>query len=202
MIENKDTVYSITYSILQKLDNSRDTSSTKALLANIRNSIDKGFTANIDALAYIFANLPDEYLGNSRELSIYEESILTALQMYAIHQQANTNSILKVKYEKNERKQDIGEAFSAIRVNESESIDKRFNSMITSGNFRELRHHLRQMIKLLKSRSDVKVDYAKLAEDLYWFMIGRKDEVRLRWARSYYKYRKKEEMKGDIQNEK
>lgn len=130
--------------------------------------------------------------------------------MYAIHQQSNVESVLKFGNDdenesgekKNKYKANIGDALATLRSDESESIDKRFNAMITATNFNKLSYHLRQMIKILKSKSDAKVDYAKLAEDLYWFMIGRKEEVRLSWARSYYKYRKNEEMEGEIKNEK
>lgn len=137
-----------------------------------------------------------------------EQAIFTAIQMYAIHQQSNVESVLKFgnddENESREKKYkaNIGDALATLRSDESESIDKRFNAMITATNFNKLSYHLRQMIKILKSKSDAKVDYAKLAEDLYWFMIGRKEEVRLSWARSYYKYRKNEEMEGEIKNEK
>ena len=52
------------------------------------------------------------------------------------------------------------------------------------------------MIKLLKSKSDVEVDYASLADDLYWFLKYQKDGIKMKWARSYYKISKKES-KGD-----
>ena len=210
MGKTNNTAYNTAKSILIKLDSTRDASSTKALLANMRNSADKDISNNVDTLAYVFSNLSygedDRYV----ELSYMEQAIFTAIQMYAIHQQSNVESVLKFGNEdenesrekKKKYKANIGDALATLRSDESESIDKRFNAMITATNFNKLSYHLRQMIKILKSKSDAKVDYAKLAEDLYWFMMGRKEEVRLSWARSYYKYRKNEEMEGDIQNEK
>ena len=208
MGKTNNTAYNTAKSILIKLDSTRDASSTKALLANMRNSADKDISNNVDTLAYVFSNLSygedDRYV----ELSYMEQAIFTAIQMYAIHQQSNVESVLKFgSDDENESREEkykanIGDALATLRSDESESIDKRFNAMITATNFNKLSYHLRQMIKILKSKSDAKVDYAKLAEDLYWFMMGRKEEVRLSWARSYYKYRKNEEMEGDIQNEK
>lgn len=84
--------------------------------------------------------------------------------------------MLKLDYEKDERRQNIGDALSTLRGDDNESIDKRFNVMITSSSFKELKHHLRQLIKILKAKSDAKVDYAKLSEDLYWFLLGKKME--------------------------
>ena len=210
MVKTNNTAYNTAKSILIKLDSTRDASSTKALLANMRNSADKDISNNVDALAYVFSNLSYGEDDRYGELSYMEQAIFTAIQMYAIHQQSNVESVLKFGNDdenesiekKNKYKANIGDALATLRSDESESIDKRFNAMITATNFNKLSYHLRQMIKILKSKSDAKVDYAKLAEDLYWFMIGRKEEVRLSWARSYYKYRKNEEMEGEIKNEK
>lgn len=210
MGKTNNTAYNTAKSILIKLDSTRDASSTKALLANMRNSADKDISNNVDALAYVFSNLSYGEDDRYGELSYMEQAIFTAIQMYAIHQQSNVESVLKFGNDdenesiekKNKYKANIGDALATLRSDESESIDKRFNAMITATNFNKLSYHLRQMIKILKSKSEAKVDYAKLAEDLYWFMIGRKEEVRLSWARSYYKYRKNEEMEGEIKNEK
>ena len=208
MGKTNNTAYNTAKSILIKLDSTRDASSTKALLANMRNSADKDISNNVDALAYVFSNLSYGEDDRGGELSFMEQAIFTAIQMYAIHQQSNVESVLKFgnndENESREKKYkaNIGDALATLRSDESESIDKRFNAMITATNFNKLSYHLRQMIKILKSKSEAKVDYAKLAEDLYWFMIGRKEEVRLSWARSYYKYRKNEEMEGEIKNEK
>lgn len=210
MGKTNNIAYNTAKSILIKLDSTRDASSTKALLANMRNSADKDISNNVDALAYVFSNLSYGEDDRGGELSYMEQAIFTAIQMYAIHQQSNVESVLKFgnddenesEEKKNKYKANIGDALATLRSDESESIDKRFNAMITATNFNKLSYHLRKMIKILKSKSDAKVDYAKLAEDLYWFMIGRKEEVRLSWARSYYKYRKNEEMEGEIKNEK
>lgn len=210
MGKTNNIAYNTAKSILIKLDSTRDASSTKALLANMRNSADKDISNNVDALAYVFSNLSYGEDDRGGELSFMEQAIFTAIQMYAIHQQSNVESVLKFGNDdenesiekKNKYKANIGDALATLRSDESESIDKRFNAMITATNFNKLSYHLRQMIKILKSKSEAKVDYAKLAEDLYWFMIGRKEEVRLSWARSYYKYRKNEEMEGEIKNEK
>ena len=210
MGKTNNIAYNTAKSILIKLDSTRDASSTKALLANMRNSADKDISNNVDALAYVFSNLSYGEDDRGGELSYMEQAIFIAIQMYAIHQQSNVESVLKFGNDdenepiekKNKYKANIGDALATLRSDESESIDKRFNAMITATNFNKLSYHLRQMIKILKSKSEAKVDYAKLAEDLYWFMIGRKEEVRLSWARSYYKYRKNEEMEGEIKNEK
>lgn len=194
MEDGKLNVYSETARILRQLDNTRDTPSTKTKLANIRNSINKDSTANMDAMAFVFQNIPEEFLGFNKNLNDYEKAILTAVQMYALHQQAKVDSVLKLDYDEGQRRQNLGDALGTMRKKEDDNkaIDRRFNAMITSSNFDELSYHLRQMIKLLKSKSDAKVDYASLADDLYWFLKNQREGLKIKWSRSYYKSNKKE----------
>ncbi|WP_311492803.1 type I-E CRISPR-associated protein Cse2/CasB [uncultured Anaerococcus sp.] len=194
MEEPKLNVYKETAKILRTLDNARDTPRTKAIFANIRNSINKDSSFNMDALAFVFQNIPEEFLGFNKNLNDYEKAILTAVQMYALHQQAKVESVLKLDYEEGERRQNLGDALKTVRDKEDDTkaLDRRFNGMITSSNFEELSHHLRQMIKLLKAKSDAKVDYASLANDLYWFLKNQREGLKIKWSRSYYKSNKKE----------
>lgn len=205
MGKKSNSVYREAENILADINKNINSPSTKALLAKIRNSVDKDLLHNIDLLSCIFSSVSYDGGESDGELSYKEQAIFTVLQLYAIHQQSSYESVLKTEgdYDKEQKyKDNIGDALATLRSEENESIDKRFNTMIVSTDYKRLTYHLRQMIKILKSKSDAKVDYAKLAEDLYWFMMGRKEEVRLSWVRSYYKYRKNEEMEGDIQNEK
>ncbi|MCT7725513.1 MAG: type I-E CRISPR-associated protein Cse2/CasB, partial [Lactobacillus iners] len=120
----------------------------------------------------------------------YEQAILTAIQMYALHQQSNEKSVLKIEYNEGEKRQNLGDALSTLRGSDNKSIDRRFNAMILSSNYLQLQNHLRQFIKLLKAKSDAKVDYASVADDLFWFLKNQKDGVKIKWSRSYYKFRK------------
>lgn len=183
-------VYNVTAKILRKINQTKDTSSTRALFANIRNSINKSSSNNLDALAFVFNNMPEEYIGFGKELSDYEQAILTAIQMYALHQQSNEKSVLKIEYNEGEKRQNLGDALSTLRGSDNKSIDRRFNAMILSSNYLQLQNHLRQFIKLLKAKSDAKVDYASVADDLFWFLKNQKDGVKIKWSRSYYKFRR------------
>lgn len=194
MEDSKLNVYRETAKILRKLDNNREDPSTKAIFANIRNSINKDSSVNMDVLAFVFQNIQEEFLGFNKNLNDYEKAILTSIQMYALHQQAKADSVLKLYYKEGERRQNLGDSLNSMRKNndEDKAIDRRFNAMITSSNFEELSHHLRQMIKLLKAKSDAKVDYASLADDLYWFLKNQGEGLKIKWSRSYYKNNKKE----------
>ncbi len=189
--KNKETVFSVTKKILIKLNALTDIPSGKAILAKLRHSVGKPLGEATDIWPILFDNLPEEFLGSDRSASDEELVIMTALQFYAIHQQGNKVSI----FNDEEKYKNIGYSLRQLHIGERQiSVDRRFNAMITASTFDELVYHLRHFIKLLKSKtSDTRVNYAKLADDLYWFLKGYRENVRLAWAREYYK----NDYKGD-----
>lgn len=197
----KTTVYSATYRILKKIDTLENEPLKRATLANLRNSVNKPLVDNMEAFAFIFENLPEEFLGKGTEFNIREKAIITSLQLYALHQQGISESVL---LDEGENKwENMGYSLSALReVEDPKSIDRRFNAMITASTYEEFVHYLRQMISLLKSKkkSQVKVNYARLASDLGDFLWGKQESIRLKWSRNYYRFKKKEE--GEANEEK
>jgi len=179
----EQSIYQDVSEILRKIDATRNTPTTNALLAQLRNSIVSKNSNYVRSLGYLMSYIPEEQLGSGEELNNYERAILVAVQMYALHQQSKSDSVLTL----DSKRQNLGDSLRALRSEDSKSIDRRFNIMITSRNFGHLQNQLRQFIKLLKARTNVKVNYAKLAEDLYWFLRGSKDNVKIAWSRSYYK---------------
>lgn len=195
MERQQNEIYNITQKILVKLASTLETSSGKAMLAKLRNSIGKSIIRTIDIWPLLFEYLPESFLGTDGHLSKEEQAIITTLQLYAIHQQGNSKSILA---NQEDRFNNIGHSLKSLRIgDDSIAVDRRFNAMITSSTFEELSNHLRHMIRLLKSKSNVQVDYAKLAEDLYQFLRGNREKIRLSWAREYYRY----SYKGDDEND-
>lgn len=176
-------IYAVTSQIVSNLDATRNTPDTKALLAQLRNSIVSKNSNYVRSLGYLVSYIPEEQLGKKEKLSHYEKAILVAAQMYALHQQSKSDSVLTL----DNKYYNLGDSLGTLRSTGGKSIDRRFNIMITSRNFSQLQNQLRQFIKLLKARSDTKVNYAKLADDLYWFLLGSKDNLKITWARSYYK---------------
>lgn len=69
---------------------------------------------------------------------------------------------------------------------QKKALDRRFNAMITAADFDEFTYHLRQMVKLVKSKTEIFINYPELANDLYWYQCGKKDKICFDWATSYY----------------
>ncbi len=178
-------VYKVANKILYSLESISGTSQGKATLARLRNSIGKPLTDTIEVWSILFEYLPEEFLGTDKNVSYEEISILTTLQLYALHKQGLSKSVL---LEGENGYKNIGYSLRCIRKGEDiKSSDRRFNAMITSSTFEELTYHLRHLINLMKSRnSQANVNYGKLAEDLYWYKRGYAERIRLSWAREYY----------------
>lgn len=184
----RPTVHSVTNGIVFKLDQTLETSSTKATLANLRNSIGKPLSESLAIWPLMFENLPEEFLSQSQLLSKKEIAIITALQLYALYRQGKKTPIFQEP--KEARSQNIGCSFSVLRTGDNAvSTDRRFNALVTAATYDELSHHLRQMINLLKAKTsgEAEIDFGKLAQDLYLFLIGKDEKIRLNWARSYYR---------------
>ncbi|MFM9413562.1 type I-E CRISPR-associated protein Cse2/CasB [Peptococcus simiae] len=202
------SVAGVTAAILHEISSSLGSSATKATLAALRHSIGKEASASIDIWPLLFEKLPEAYIGRGRALSHEERTILNTLQLYALHQQGNDQSVWLEQETKDrentghgkgkKQRNNIGDALKLLRRgDDSLAVDRRFNALVTSTDYDELIHHLRQMVKLLRAKKDGKIDYPALASDLYWFSRGYEESVRLNWSRHYYRF----ETKGQENND-
>lgn len=197
-----NTIYKNTSSIIYQIASSLDTSSSKAHLAQLRQSINRDIYTAAGVFPLIFSNISDQHLGGGGHLTDGERAIITTLQLYALHQQGKSENMNIVNNtDEGKRARNLGAVLNSLRTDENtRAVDRRFNAMITANNFDELTIHLRHLIKLLKSRSRSKLNYPQLANDLYFYQKGFEDDLRLKWSRSYYRQQNKQ--KGENENEK
>ena len=198
----KENYRSYVYNAIKKniyvLSNINDVSYVKTQLAILRKSV--GNKKIADVLPIIIQYIPDEYIGQKAELSDGEQAILNTMQLYAIVNQGNIEN-LKVVEPRNPW-ENMGTSLSVLRNSNGSSdkaaLDKRFNIMITSETYDEFLYHLRQMIRIIKSKKQIYIDFPKLGEDLFAFLKGKEDDVRISWSRQYYLVRDiVENRKGD-----
>ena len=193
--QTKQTVWTVTNRIIFKLSNQKEETYDKATLAKIRKTLGKPLSEATEMWPILFKNLPEEFLSSYQQPSYEELAIYTALQLYALHQQGVSTSVM---LDDSKPYENIGSALGKLRKeDDTTSIDRRFNTMITSSTFEELTYHLRHLISLLKVESPViQVNYSGLANDLYWFLNNSQENVRLNWAIAYYK-----QIKGEKNND-
>ena len=200
MDEERKTVDAIMRKIIAEIEPIKTLGSGKALLAGIRDSIGKELTNAPQVWPLLFANLPEEYLGNKDRITAEEKAINLSLQIYAVMQQGSS----KPEREEEKSTRNIGESLRILRGDESKAkaMDERFNTMVTAGSFEELAHYLRQMVKILKANIDSpSVDYPKLAKDLFWMQKGKQDNILMDWARAYYQTFQKRTVEKENTNE-
>ena len=198
MDEERKSVDAVMRKIIAEIEPIKTLGSGKAILAGIRDSIGKELSNAPQVWPMLFANLPEEYLGNKARVTAEENAIYLSLQIYALMQQGFT------KLERGEEKstRNIGESLRALRGDESKAMDERLNTMVTAGSFEELSHYLRQMIKILKANAaNPSVNYPMLANDLFWMQKGKRDNILMDWARAYYQTFQKRTVEKENTNE-
>ena len=180
MVKEKSKTFrveSVTRNIINDIDSDLKSSQSRGNLANIRNSINRPLNNSTNLLQLLFRYLPEDFLSADGKLTNEEKAVVTTIQLYALHQQSKKDSVLLS--DEDEKWKNLGYSLSFLRSEKnSVAVDRRFNTMITSSTFEELSHHMRQMIKLLKSKTDAKVNYTKLSGDLYKFLTGYGEEVK------------------------
>lgn len=195
-------IYQVTARIINLIAADLQSSSAKANLAGLRQSVNKDVYLATGVFPVIFSNIPTEYLGEYGRLTAGERAIILTLQLFALHQQGSNQGVnFSVDSKEKRYSSNLGASLSYLRQvgDDSQAIDRRFNAMITATSFTELANHLRHMIKLLKSKTAAKVNYPELAQDLFWFQKSQQSNIRLKWSRSYYQYY---DNKGEKNNEK
>lgn len=185
--DEKLSVYSTMMRILIFLNSPQEQKNLAGNLAVIRNSIGKNYGEATEVWPILFPLIPQEFLGTG-SLNYEEKALLVTLQVYSISQQGSNKMM-------NDQSNSIGNTLNRIRDEKSTSLDRRFNAMLTATTFDEFTYHLRQIIKLGKSKNALSANFPALAEDLFWYQNGRSKQVCLKWARDYYRPTLKDDIK-------
>lgn len=182
--DNSKNIPQVMSRIIFKLENAARPDT--ALLASLRNSAGKNLEAATDVWPFLLENMPEEFLSENGIPRYEEKAIFVSLQLYALCKQGTAaNVIVDENYKKS-----IGASIGNGRTNDQEeALDRRFNAMITASTFDELVYHLRQLVKLVKSKAMMKINFSLLADDLYWYQMGRKKQIMFKWATDYYQTR-------------
>lgn len=186
----KESVYQVTQKILNNLKAQEELASRKTILAALRHSIGKPLGEAPAVCRILLENMPETFLSKNGIETREEQAIYAALQLYAIQKQGRRGQ------EDDDTVKNIGEALRKLREEiGQEAMDRRFASMLLATSFDDLLYRLRQLVKLAKAKKALPVDFAALAEDLYWYQIGAREKICLRWAEAYYRIEKKKEDK-------
>lgn len=177
--EKKPSVYGTMKKILAYINSPQEQSNLNGNLAVIRKSVGKEYEDIAEVWQILFPLIPEEFLGTG-PLNYKEKALLTSLQLYAIGQQGLNKMLDDDSFS-------FGSSLRSIRDENSISLDRRFNAMLTATTFDEFAYHLRQIFKIAKSKSEFSVNFPALADDLFWYQNSRSKHICLKWARDYYR---------------
>ena len=155
----------------------------KAMLANLRRGAGKTPGELPEVWGMFLNGIPDEMLSRSGEPTKEEWAIYSALTLFALHQQSNSDSVYKegISFGKaaaqlmNERSDD-----------ERERVLRRFGPAVTANDMYELSHYMRSLIELMRNKG-IRLDHVMLAKDIYDFQFSEgRQRVALRWGQDFY----------------
>lgn len=155
----------------------------RARLANLRRGVGKT-PGELPELWGSFLNeIPEELLSQNGKPTYAEWAIYLSLTLFALHQQGNGESVHAEGIS-------LGAAAAKLMNEpsdaERERVLRRFGPVVTAKDMPELSHHLRGMIQLMKAKG-IRLDYGKLARDLYDFQSeNARKRVQLRWGQDFY----------------
>lgn len=180
------SVFAVTAGMVQKLENQqKEGNGAAALLAALRNSVGKPFSEAEDIWPFFFENLPAAFLSTNGSVTAQEKAIYGAMQIYALCRQGASHTVIV----DNDLRLSMGGSLKSGRdVEDPKALDRRFNALLTASSFEEFTYHLRQLTKLVKAKATLTVNIAGLANDLFWYQRGRKQNIIMNWAKDYYRY--------------
>lgn len=171
-----------------------DSPYARAALARLRRGVGEEIGDCPDVWDVLLEELDDDLMNRRNAPSRAEIAIFTALTLFAVHQQG------KYPDKMSRGKSSFGAAVKKLidpDHNNEKAIKRRFDAVITAKDYKELSHHARGLIQLLKSK-DIPLSYPQFAKDVYLFQIPEiKNDVKLRWGEDYYRKSKEEGKKEE-----
>lgn len=177
---NRVTAYMVVQKIIFALNKQGEAGNISGILAVLRRSLGKKYEDASDVWPIIIPFMPDEFIGSGAP-TYGEKAVYNTMQLYALGQQGSK----KVENDKDSR--NMGNSLGTLRNDDSVSLDRRFRSLITTSSYDEFVHQLQQIYKLGKAKGNLKVNFPQLANDLFWYQTGKGKQIRLSWAKEYFK---------------
>ncbi|KRL00525.1 crispr-associated protein [Liquorilactobacillus capillatus DSM 19910] len=142
----------------------------------------------------MMAELQKPMLSQNGEPTYAEIATYAVVRLYAIHQQSIDTCVYSPSVNQyNEKSEGVSlfVALAGLRQNEDVKValDRRVQPLLATTNVNSVINSLTHLVAILKgSQRTCKVDYARLANDLFQFQISyeQANRVRLNWGRQYF----------------
>lgn len=191
-------IRSFVYGKIESISKSLDSGRTKAVLAQLRRGVGKKPGEMPELWGLLLENMPESFMGTTGEPSREEWAIYAALTLFALHQQGHGESM-----NANDKENRLGCAVRKLIHNQDEEERVRFKLSLaaSSADIEELSYRLKTIVRLL-SAENIKLDYADLANDMFFFQFENSvDKVRLKWGQDFYRISNLTEDRKEDNNE-
>ncbi|KRL04350.1 type I-E CRISPR-associated protein Cse2/CasB [Liquorilactobacillus oeni] len=164
----------------------------KAVLASARS----GATINSQRAQRVWpimmANLDDNMLSKTGKPTYAEIAIYAAIHFYAIYQQGKETIVYgSAGPAEGADGLQLFQALANLRKRDETrvALDRRVQAILGTTNINSVINGITHLIEILKANPNLpKIDFAKLAENLYWFQLSYEyaNNVRLLWGQQYF----------------
>lgn len=184
-------IRNITSSIIQALYGNGNPD--KAVLASVRSASSITNQRAQKVWPVLMAKLPEERLSKNGEPTPAEIAIYAAIRFYAIHQQGKEVFVCGDSSKKDSKDGiTFFEALASLRRNEDTraALDRRVQPLLKTTNIAGVLDSLAHLVAILKASDwTQKIDYPRLAQDLFWFQQSFKSasRVQLLWGQQYFR---------------
>ncbi|QDW62025.1 type I-E CRISPR-associated protein Cse2/CasB [Oerskovia sp. KBS0722] len=173
----------------ERLQRTRGTSSTTALLARLRDNVGREPGTDPAIWSVTVDGVSDDARGD--DPTQQERAVHAALTLYAVHQQSRDSGAhrpgIGLGQAVTRLERDRGWTTKDQDEGKISPVRRRFNTAVTATSLPELTHHLRGLVTLMRT-ADVGLDYGLLADDIAQFQRpGGQDVVRRRWGRQLHR---------------
>lgn len=170
----------------------RDGNPNKAVLASLRSAATMTSQRGQAVWPIMMANLDQKYLSRTGVPTRAENAVYAAIRFYAIHQQGKESQ--SVYGPANGEQAEGVQLFTALanlrkREEVRVALDRRVQPLLATTNADSVINSLSHLVQILKADNwQQKIDYARLAQDLYGLQANYEQatRVRLRWGQQYF----------------
>ncbi|WP_057876527.1 type I-E CRISPR-associated protein Cse2/CasB [Liquorilactobacillus aquaticus] len=166
----------------------------KAVLASARHAVSMASPQAQSVWPVMMAELQKPMLSQNGEPTYAEIATYAAVRLYAIHQQSTDTCVYSSSFNQYNEKPEGLSLFAALaslrQIEDARvALDRRVQPLLATTNVNSVINSLTHLVAILKvSQRTCKIDYARLADDLFHFQMSyeQANRVRLNWGRQYF----------------
>ena len=165
----------------------------KAVLADFQNSRDITSLRARGTWPVIMSHLNQKYLSPTGKTTKSETAIFAAVRLFAIQQRGEDQLVYAASYPRDQAEGvTIFDVLADMRKNPDDRtrIDGRGKPLLETTNINTVINSLNHLVSMIKgTKRKVKIDYAQLAQELFWFQVSfeQASQVQMAWGQKYFK---------------